>query len=384
MLLCVVFVARGAQAQTYTVLYAFGTNSNDGVGGPVGDLVLDNAGNLYGTTAGTVFQVDATGKETVLHAFTISDGYAAHGGLIRDPAGNFYGTASAGGAYGQGTEFKLTKAGKFRVLYSFAGGSADGAQPYGGLARDAAGNLYGTTLSGGGFGTVFKVDPSGKETVLHSFTGSPDGASPWAGLVRDTDGNLYGTTRGGGAFTRGTVFKIDAAGKETVLHSFSGYQGKEPMGALTLDAAGNLYGTADEGTVDHQGSLFKLDPSGKVTALYRFTELDGAEPVTGLTRDASGNLYGTTLFGGNLNCATGASVGGCGVVFKRDTKGNLTVLYSFPGNGFGPGTDGGLPFTNIVRDSAGNLYGTAQSGGDLQCQGNSFLPGCGVVFKITP
>jgi uncharacterized repeat protein (TIGR03803 family) len=382
MLLWSVLATPGARAQTYTVLYAFGTNSNDGQGGPIGDLVLDNAGNLYGTTFGTVFQVDAAGKETVLHVFTLSDGYAPHGGLIRDPAGNLYGTTSAGGAHGQGTVFKLTKAGKFRVLYSFVGGSGDGAQPYGGLLRDAAGNLYGTTVSGGSLGTVFEVAPSGKETVLHSFTGSPDGATPLAGLVRDATGNLYGTTKRGGAFNWGTVFKIDAAGKETVLHSFSGYQGRVPMGRLTLDAVGNLYGTADEGTVDHLGSLFKLDPSGKVTVLHRFTGPDGAGPMAGLTRDAAGNLYGTTFFGGDVSCVTGGAVGGCGVVFKRDTKGNLTELYSFPGNEFGPGTNGGLPFTNIVRDSAGNLYGTATSGGDLKCTGGNFL-GCGVVFKIT-
>lgn len=269
-------------------LYEFNAanGSTDG-NGPLGGVVPGPGDSLYGTTyfggnayyhCGTVYKVDKGGNETVLYSFTCgSDGGGPEAGLVIDTSGNLYGTTSGGGAYNHGTVFMLDKTGKETVLHSFTGG-ADGAYPYGALTRDAAGNLYGTTNTGGdlscspyGCGLVFKIDASGVETVLHNFSGGADGEFPVAGLVRDADGNLYGTTEYGGTGSCGTsgcgtVFKIDAAGNETVLWSFMG-------------GAGGQY------------------------------------PLAGLYRSRSGILYGTTYIGGDLSCDEGAG-NGCGTVFE--------------------------------------------------------------------
>src|SRR5271157_4610665 len=276
----------------------------------------------------------------------------------------------------------------YGVLYTFTG-SPDGAVSDGGLVRDAQGNLYGTTSQGGdpactnGCGTVFKVNTTGNETVLYSFTGGADGAYPGAGLLRDAQGNLYGTTGQGGALACnapngcGTVFKVDTTGKETVLYSFTGgADGSTPEAGLLPDAQGNLYGTTSQGgdpaCTNGCGTVFKVDTTGKETVLYSFTGLpDGASPTAGLVQDAQGNLYGTTSQGGDPACTNG-----CGTVFKVDTKGKKTVLYSFTG-----GADGAIPYAGLARDAPGNLYGTAQRGGNLACTGPT--NGCGTVFKLT-
>jgi|SRR5450755_1662252 uncharacterized repeat protein (TIGR03803 family) len=188
----------------------------------------------------------------------------------------------------------------YSVLYSFTG-SPDGAFPTGGVP-DANGDLYGTTYYGGasGYGTVFKVGPTGKETVLHSFTGGGDGAYPFAGLVRDAQSNLYGTTYYGGSCNCGTVFKLDATGKETVLYRFTGSpDGSYSESGLLLDAPGNLYGTTPDGGASGYGTVFKVDPTGKETVVYSFTGGgDGGNPTAALARDPQGNLYGTTRNGG--------------------------------------------------------------------------------------
>ena len=237
-----VVTTHSAQAQTFTVLYKFAGGTGDGCD-PYAGLVRDTAGNLYGTTVGcgafgwgTVFKVDTSRAETVLFNFSYSNGDGAipYGGLVRDSAGNLYGTTDYGGSSGNGVVFKLDTSGKETVLHNFAGGTKDGCDPlYESLVRDSAGNLYGTTNRCGafGYGTVFKVDTSGKETVLHSFAGYPaDGCYPYAGLVRDSAGNLYGTTDGCGAFAYGTVFKVDTSSKETVLHNFA--EGTGETGAI--------------------------------------------------------------------------------------------------------------------------------------------------------
>jgi uncharacterized repeat protein (TIGR03803 family) len=291
-----------------------------------------------GAGCGVVFKLDPAGKETVLYTFTGgADGATPYGGLVQDQEGNLYGTTfyggdlSCGSRGGCGVVFKLDPGGKYTVLYSFTGG-ADGGLPYAGVIQDKKGDLYGTA-SGGGIsnaGVVFKVDPTSKETVLYTFSGGADGSSPLASLVRDQDGNLYGTASRGGISNAGVVFKVDPTGKETVLHAFIGVaDGATPYGGLVQDQKGNLYGTTFIGgggggyrcSVDGCGVVFKLDPAGKETVLYTFTGgADGGLPHAGVIQDKKGNLYGTTSYGGDLDSLQGwcsfGNFDGCGVVFK--------------------------------------------------------------------
>jgi uncharacterized repeat protein (TIGR03803 family) len=339
------------------------------------------------TLAGAVAQAQTY---QVLYSFTGgSDGETPVAALVRDSAGDLYGTSFYGGTSDMGTVFKVDASGKESVLYSFAG-VKDGANPFAGLVRDDTGNLYGTTEYGGTFnnGTVFVLSTSGTETVLYSFTGGADGSQPLAGLVRDSAGNLYGTTVQGGNMAGscaanagcGTVFRVNPTGKETVLHSFTyAPDGAAPYaGSLIRDASGNLYGTTYDGGAarSRSGTVFKVGRSGAEKVLYCFVGgAEGYYPTAGLVRDSAGNLYGSTSGGGDLGCNNGS---GCGTVFKLDTTGTETVLYSFIG-----GTQGynvSLAF-GLVRDRAGNLYGTTEEGGNLSCNGGY---GCGTVFKLDP
>ncbi len=405
-----------------TVLYSF-TGGADG--GNPGSVILDWKGNLYGSTGsggagyGVVFKLDPHGKETVLYTFAGGpDGAYPNLNVALDLFGNFYGTTNNGGT-GSGVVFKVDPSGHETVLYSFTGGN-DGANPNG-VMRDWQGNLYGTTSNGGAAnaGVVFKVDPSGHETVLYSFTGGNDGGYSNAGVIRDWQGNLYGTANGGGTAGLGVVFKVNPAGQETVLHTFTrGPDGNQPdFAGVILDAFGNLYGTTAFSGAGGQGAVYKLDPSGNATVVYAFpgdadgqypynngvilgldgqlygtTALGGktgdgvvyqlngdgnervlyslaaftangfARPAGGVIRDRAGNLYGTTFIGQ-------ADVGyGYGVVYKVDTAGHATVLHNFTN-----GADGGNPYGGVILDSKGNLYGTASGGG---------ASGAGVVFKI--
>jgi uncharacterized repeat protein (TIGR03803 family) len=210
---------------------------------------------------------------------------------------------------------------------------------------------------------VYKVDTAGHSTVLHNFTNGADGGIAYGGVIRDWKGNLYGTTNQGGASNAGVVFKIDTSGNETVLYTFTGgSDGGYPLGGVILDSKGNLYGTTNGGGASGAGVVFKIDTSGNETVLYSFTGgSDGGFPLAGVILDSKGNLYGTTNGGG---------ASGAGVVFKVDTSGNETVLYSFTG-----GTDGGNPYVGVIRDWDGNLYGTADTGG---------ASNAGVVFEIKP
>ena len=336
-----------------TTLYSFcsAPNCTDGWYADAG-LIQDDAGNLYSTTylggysgcangygCGTVFTLDTKGHETVLYSFCpggypCGDGNNPVAGLIQDGAGNLYGTTFYGGNSGDGcgncgggTVFKVDGTGHETALYSFcsAPNCTDGTYPSAGLIQDAAGNLYGTTINGGnpnsdcpfgayGCGTVFKLDDTGRETVLYSFCSAPnctDGAKPEAGLIQDAAGNLYGTTYQGGANGEGTVFRVNSTGGEAVLYSFC--------------SAPNC--------------------------------TDGAYPYAGLIQDSAGNLYGTTSFGGaNVGCDYGA---GCGTVFKlagvvgvgvTKTK-TTTTLVSAPN----PSTYGqAVTFTVVVTSSVGS------------------------------
>jgi uncharacterized repeat protein (TIGR03803 family) len=245
-------------------------------------LIRDAAGNLYGIAgggtfgAGTVFKLDRTGTESILHSFALYNRppYIPGSpvpGLALDSKGNLYGATT--GLFSQcfwkrdflacGTVYELDTAGNYNVLVVFNG--SDGMIPQAGVVLDGSGNLYGTTVYGAGYplghGTVFKVNATGVVSVLHSFAGGADGAYPYAALVRDVAGNLYGTTAKGGAFGLGTVFKVNASGGLSVLHSFTGgADGANPYTALTLDAAGNLYGTTANGGASGFGIVFKLIP----------------------------------------------------------------------------------------------------------------------------
>jgi uncharacterized repeat protein (TIGR03803 family) len=325
---------------------------------------------LYGTTYGggaygygLIFKVDLSSKYTVLYSFTgYPDGVNPAGGVIADPAGNLYGATFGGGPAFAGVVYKLDPAGNYTVLHGFAGG-ADGGDPWSGVIRDGAGNLCGTTRDFGayGYGVVYRLDPAGKYTVLHAFTGGLDGGSPYAGVIHDRAGNLYGTTAGGGSYLRGVVYKLDSTGKDTALYSFSGRaDGEYPGSALVLDSAGNLYGTASGGAFG-SGVVYKVDPAGKETVLHAFTGgADGANPSSSVVFDSAGNLYGTAEVGG---------VNGGGVLFKLDPAGKETVLHAFT-----RGADGNNPTGRLALDSFGNLFGTTAES----------TPGFGLVYKLDP
>ena len=402
-------VASPTRAQVYTVLYTFQGKSDGAL--PLAGLIQDPAGNLYGTTAGdfyknpqtgttegSIFELKSDGKFALLHNFGAGGpgGASLTGGLVRDSAGNLYGAAYEGGtsdtacfSAGCGVVFKLDTKAEFSVLHSFSGNAdcRDGCQPLSPLNLDAAGNLYGATYIGGSrncnlgrrefgqnsdCGVVFKLDATGKETVLRSFgNGRKDGDNPNPGLFMDAAGNLYGTTYGGGPVGHdypgaGTVFKLDTEGNETVVHFFSWFvDGAEPAAGLIQDASGNFYGTTDW-TFTH---VFKLDPLGNVTLLGV-----GGYSLGPLVMDSVGNLYGTSADGGSNPACT--VDGGCGFVYKLDPLGEETVLYSFGG-----GSDGYYHYGGVIIDASGNLYGTAAYGGAT----SKVCPsGCGAVFKITP
>ena len=386
-----------ALAQTYSVLYSFKGGKADGQN-PEAGLYMDKAGSLYGTTVkgpactlepcapfqGIAFKLTHAGTEIKEHIFTGNpDGASPYGGLSAYP----YGTASAGGASNLGVVFELGADHAATVLHNFTGFPGDGASPYAGLIAGQEGALYGTTAYGGAYdsGTVFRLTAAGAENVLYSFTVGADGGFPFGSLVLDSAGNLYGTASAGGNTTGncypsgcGVVFKLDSAGNEATLYSFTGSpDGANPYAGLIQGSTGNLYGTAFSGgggTCNNGcGVVFKVDSSGAETLLYTFAgyPTDGEAPYAGLIRDSSGNIYGTTSYGGPSDN---------GVVFKLDAANTETLLYQFMGK-----ADGGTPRAPLIMDSAGNLYGTTYDGGLInpKCGGGS-RNSCGVVFKIAP
>jgi uncharacterized repeat protein (TIGR03803 family) len=302
-----------------------------------------------------------------------SDGGNPLDGLTSDGAGNLYGTSYTGGLSGNGTMFKVSGSSE-TVVHNFSGGT-DGANPEGGLIRNAQGNFFGTTTAGGaaGTGTVFAVTAAGKEIVLYSFAGGTDGANPQAGLALDASGNLYGTTSAGGATGNGTVFKLSQPTKgskwvETILYSFgTGSDGTVPVAAVRFDKAGNLYGTTSAGGSYGYGTIFELTLAGTAwteTILHNFQDADdGAVPYGGLIADKSGNFYGSATEGGT---------GGGGTIYElTQISGDwtFTVLYSNPGWGISGS------FRNLALDASGNLYGTTH------CDGAN---DAGTVYKLSP
>jgi uncharacterized repeat protein (TIGR03803 family) len=309
--------------------------------------------------------------------------------LVMDAAGNLYGTTVTGGDWGSGTVFQLTRSdGSWteNVLYSFTSG-ADGAQPYGGVTLDAQGALYGATVTGGtgmacegGCGVVYKLSRTGNgwsQDVLYNFTGGEDGSGPGAGLTFDGAGNLYGMTPTGGAFGLGVIYQLspgpNAAWAQSVVHTFTG--GKDgatgSAGRLLLDG-GNLYGVATVGGAHGKGTAFRLSPGPggrwKFKTLHAFKGSPGAGlPYGALIRDAAGNLYGTTYYDGAYGYGTAYRLSpGSGDEWRE------RVLYSFRNGSFG-----GYPIGHLNLDASGNLYGTTSEGGFPGCS-------CGTIFKLTP
>ncbi len=381
----------------YHLLYSFVGGSNASY--PVAGLTNLN-GKLYGTAGGggksnqcgdagcgTVFEISTSGSESVLYRFKgTPDGAVPLADMIV-LNGVLYGTTSQGGsasttcgAAGCGSVFDVDTSGKERVLYAFQGGAEDGAAPDANLAALNR-KLYGTTVLGGptstecpkGCGTVFDVNRSGQEHVLHAFAGSPDGIRPKAGLL-GLHGYLYGTTYGGGANNMGTVFEISGSGKEHVLYSFSGgLDGAYPSAGL-VEAHGKLYGTTVAGGGKGAcscGTVFETSTSGAEHVVYRFKGgKDGESPYAPVVV-LNHKLYGTTAAGGIY----GAGCGGgfrCGTVFEVSESGTERVLHRF--SGF---PDGAFPYAGLV-DVSGTLYGTTSQGG------SSASGCCGTVFELSP
>ena len=387
---------HSALAQSFSVLYTFLGQEDGGI--PESSLVMDAAGNLYGTTVeggnytcssscGNVFKLDPNGNETNLHTFNSGqDGSFPYiSGVTLDRSGNLYGVTSFGGTGRIGIVYKLDPAGNETILHNFPGKAGDGNFPQEpSVVLDAAGNLYGTTIQGGGAGcrgfgcgTVFRLDKNEREVAVAL---NDSASAPTALVFNPATGKLYGTTiQGGGAGCSGlgcgTVFSVDKQGKLTVVYTFQGApDGATPLGGLAVDKSGNVYGTTWSGGNSTAcpnsgcGTVFKVTPTGKATVLYRFSGPDGLIPYSGVVVGRDGALYGTT-FGG------GAS--GWGTIFRVDRTGNESVLHSFT-----DGDDGASPMGGFAVGRDGTLYGTASQGGATA--GDLCFPfGCGTVFKIT-
>jgi len=386
-----------AGTPSFQVLYSF-TGGTDGAYLP-DSVVLDPNGNIYGITGlggaegvGTVFELtpepNNQWKKATLYDFQQSGPNTPNGGLILDGAGNLYGTTTAGGTNDRGVVFELTPNGggwDLSALYDFGPAGSDACCPWGKLLMDRLGNLYGAG------GAAFELSPlSGAwlETTLHDFNGqNGDGYSADASVISDQIGHLYGTTTWGGGSSKcpnfgcGTVYKLvpvpdesHAVWREQILHAFGYVQGDgvEPgVGSLALNARGQLFGTTLGGGTNGAGIVFGLTrsatPRWQESILHNFNlDANGYEPAGGITLGRDGALYGTTIAGGSPRC-------GCGVIYKLspqpDGRWQYTVLHTFAG------FDGAEPDANLTIDSKGNLYGTTLTGGP---------GGAGVVFEITP
>jgi uncharacterized repeat protein (TIGR03803 family) len=308
---------------------------------PKAGLLADAEGNLYGTASpyppvksGNIFELDHVTKTvTAIASFDVlntTNGANPLGALIADAAGNLYGTTHDGGTNDLGTVFKLDPVTRtFTRLASFTNQS--GAHPSGALLADAAGNLYGTTTGGiplGPFGTVFKLDPITRTLTTLATFNTQNGVFPLGSLIADAAGNLYGVTSRGGQYDRGTVFKLNpTTGILTTLVSFKVPDGRAPVAGLIADAAGNLYGTTEYGGPIDAGTVFKLDPTtGILTTLASFNSSSGFYPLGGLIADSAGSLYGTTSVGGGVaHSGTLFKLSGAGFVVPEPSTAALTV-----------------------------------------------------------
>jgi uncharacterized repeat protein (TIGR03803 family) len=377
-------VSNAASADvTFQTLYSF-TGTSDGAG-PQSGLVMDAAGNLYGTTAkggasnmGMLFKLAPDGTFAILHTFSGGrDGAVpTAAALTLDARGTIYGLTEQGGIANGGTAYRFRN-GKMKVLHSFGVGS-DSSWPQSGLLLQPDGSLVGTANQGGGAGcsqsggcgTIFRLAPDGTETILHAFAGgTADGAGPTGTPVRDLAGNFYGTTSYGGQLNKGTVYKIAPAGTESLLYSFT-YTASNPYQGLTLDKHGNLFGTTELGSPYNSGAVFKIDTESQESIVYDLSKGPGkGVGLTGFLADRKGNLYGTLFVGGGNQTGDCSYPGGCGAFFFLDPRtGQSTLLH-----GFG-GSDGQNPYSGVITDGHGNYYGTTMWGG----ANNN-----GTIFKIS-
>ena len=377
----------GAHAQSFSVVYNFGSNPGDPLQQFYSGIIAQGRdGNLYsGSSAGGVlgygaaYKITPAGVPTTLYSFSDNgDGSYPYGGLTLGTDGNFYGTAYSGGFGGAryGTVFKETPGGAFSILYTFADGT-DGALPISPPIQGTDGNFYGTTCTdcngsaATGFGSIYRITTSGTFSVLYTCDGTICYA-PEGPLVQGTDGNFYGTSAYGGGF--GNIFKITSAGKLTVLYNFDSTHGAYPIAGLVQGSDGNFYGTTVDGGSKGAGVVFKITPTGKITVLHNMNgATDGSAPYAGLVQATDGNLYGANEAGGavSFDCP-----GGCGTLFKVTTKGAFSILYNFDQ------TTGQLPYSALMQHTNGLIYGGTQLGGtgdvDISCS-----PGvCGVLYSL--
>jgi uncharacterized repeat protein (TIGR03803 family) len=309
-------VYRLTTSGTLTTVHSF-----DGTDGyePMAGLIQVGHSDLYGTTAqggitgvGTVFKINLGGKLKTMQSFDYSpQGALPKASLVHASNGKFYGTAPNGGDSSAGTVFEMTASGKLTAIYAFCLNCTNGAQPITPLIQASNGKLYGTAVVGGvpdQCGTIFEITTKGVLSLLHSFT-ARDGCYPVAGLVQGSDGRFYGTTSAGGTDSNnGTFFRITASGEMTTLHNFSGSDGAAPEGALVLATDGNFYGTTYAGGAYGHGTIFEVTTAGTLTTLYSFCGEsqcpDGDGPAGGLIQASDGKFYGTTVYGGANNQGT--------------------------------------------------------------------------------
>ncbi len=359
-------------------------------------------GGAYGNSSGTAFKITTAGTPTTLYNFcavrSCADGFSPAAGLTLGADGNFYGTTTYGGL-SYGTVFKLTSSGVLTTLYNFCIQSqcSDGENPLGTLVQGVNGAFYGTTSRAPAGGTIFEITPAGKVTSLYevwSQTDCADGFQPQSGVVQGRDGNFYGTATLGGAqncktLGCGTIYRISPAGKFSVLYTFCSQggnpcpDGQSPVGALVEGADGNFYGTTSYGgAYTSGGTVFKITPRGALTTLYSFCSqtncADGSIPIGALVQGTDGNFYGTTKTGGHHGCVNyDLGQTGCGTIFRITPSGELTTLYKYCHQTDCP--DGVLPVAGLLQATDGNFYGTASAGGAADCFGNT----CGTVYRLS-
>lgn len=329
------------------------------VAGADGVYGITISGGTFGL--GSVFRLGADGVFTTLHSFDDTSGAFPWTAMTAGPDGAFYGIVASGGQFGLGGIFRITPSGAQTLLHSFAQGEGSpGPSASGGLSLGSDGALYGAAMFGtfNGDGTVFRITPDGAFSLLHVFSGA-DGRWPAVPPVPGADGAVYGTTTRGGAFNAGTVYRLTADGTFTLLHEFTGVDGEDPAAMLITGADGALYGTTRGGFLaGSQGSVFKVDTGGAVSLLHTFTGADGASVAHPLVSDETGTLHGITQAGGPS---------GAGTIFSLSTDGTLTSRYAFDGS------TGAAPFA-LVATPGGTLFGTARAGGPS---------GGGTVFRLT-